>query len=433
MDYQEFWERFQKAEQAADVFNISTIGYQLYPMLRTRLYYQLAQELGIFDNPHPNQEPQSEVQTANLNHLVGKSAPVVIVPFVRLVQGDDVYSAPLREAYGSEARVLGHDEIGQVKNYGKEHFDRFVYDAMLQEKKRDVRDRWAKMAESFSSELGVGLGKFHEFPNWLVRRYIGECLAFKELFSQLGTKKVFIVNAYSHPALVVGAKQAGAKAIEIQHGFVSDYHPAYSYPKVRIQSAPDRILVWGDYWKKAASFPKGLKPVVTGPAQNYLNQRALFTGVEETKSILFSSQGALGSKLIREAIIWAKALPEYQLVYRLHPNEDLADYQGHELPKNLTLSHKKPSFLELLQLNSLLVGGFSTTIYEALGFGMKAIALKLPGHQNLGPAVATGDVLLAELGLQEAQIRGLIAKARKATNPYSYYAKTNDVKRAMRA
>ena len=43
MKYLEFWEKFQAAEQAAEVFEIKTIGFQLYPMIRTRLYYQLTQ------------------------------------------------------------------------------------------------------------------------------------------------------------------------------------------------------------------------------------------------------------------------------------------------------------------------------------------------------------------------------------------------------
>ena len=37
MKYLEFWEKFQAAEQAAEVFEIKTIGFQLYPMIRTRL------------------------------------------------------------------------------------------------------------------------------------------------------------------------------------------------------------------------------------------------------------------------------------------------------------------------------------------------------------------------------------------------------------
>ena len=433
MDYLEFWNRFSQAEQKADVFTIQTIGYQLYPMLRTRLYYQLAQELGIFDNPHPNAETKSELEVPNLNHLVSHSAQTVVVPFVRKVGSEDVYSRPFVDALGSSTRLLTHQELAEVRSYGKNKFDGFVYEAMLKEKKRDVRERWAQMAKVFQEELGVGLGKFDQFPNWLVRRYIGECLAYKELFSNLGTKKVFIVNAYSHPSLVVGAKQAGAKVIEIQHGFISEYHPAYHYPKIRIQSAPNVLLTWGDYWVKAANYPKGMRAKTVGPPTNYLLARAGFQSKASEKTILFSSQGAIGKTLLAEAINWAKQLGDYQITFRLHPNEDLAEYQKHKLPANLTLSHKDPSFISVMQSHRYLVGGFSTTLYEAMGFGLRAIALRLPGVENLSAAISRGDLAVADLGLGAKEIIKLLESASPAQNPYSYYAKEFNVKVALRA
>ena len=433
MEYLEFWSRFQAAEQKGDVFSIQTLGYQLYPMLRTRLYYQLAQELGIFDNPHPNAEAKSELEVVNLNHLITLPSEIVIVPFVRLVGSEDVYSQPFADAFGPRARVISHAELAEVRSYGKNKFDRFVYDSMLKEKRRDVRNRWAQMAAAFEAELGVDLGKFQEFPNWLVRRYIGECLAFKELFSGLGTKKLYIVNAYSHPSLVVGARQAGVKVIEIQHGFISEYHPAYSYPKLRIQTAPNKLLTWGDHWKHAASFPKGMRAVTVGPANNYRLARAGFRESAKPNTILFSSQGAIGQALISEAISWARELPEFEITFRLHPNEDLAEYQKLALPGNLVLSHKQPSFLDLMQANRYLVGGFSTTIYEAMGFGLRAIALRLPGVENLKLAAAQGDLEIAELGLDRTELLALLSRATPAKNPYSYYAKEFDLKVALRA
>ena len=106
MKYLGFWEKFQAAEQAAEVFEIKTIGFQLYPMIRTRLYYQLAQELGLFNNPHPNQEPK-EAAEANPGLLSGLAqSKVVVVPFVRKIQGVDVYSQPIQEALDGECLCL---------------------------------------------------------------------------------------------------------------------------------------------------------------------------------------------------------------------------------------------------------------------------------------------------------------------------------------
>lgn len=440
MKYLEFWDRFQKAEQKANAFDIRTIGYQLYPMLRTRLYYQLAQDLGIFDNPHPNPEPKELAELdSSPSELIGK-AKIVVVPFVRTVGGLDVYSQPLVEALGSSAKVLrvidppSNLDVERIKLYGKEKFDRIVYELMLKEKVRDVRDRWAILATAFEGELGISLGKFAEFPNWLVRRYIGECMAFKEMFEAAGTKKLYVVNAYSHPALVVGAKQAGAKVIEIQHGFISEFHPAYSYPNQRIQSAPDRILVWGSFWSKSTKFPKGCKPIVTGPSSHFLNQRSqVAKTIRIPKTIMFTSQGALGIKLLEQAILWAKTLVDHQITFRLHPNEDLAEYQKFDLPINLTLSHKTPTFLELLGTSEYLVGGFSTTLYEGVSFGSKVIVLPLEGYENVNHAINLGDMTLGKLDPEPKELIAILAKTKTSDNPYSYYAKEISIKAALRA
>ncbi len=440
MRYLEFWEKFQAAEQAAEVFDIRTIGFQLYPMIRTRLYYQLAQELGLFNNPHPNQEPK-EAAEANPDLLSGLAqSKVVVVPFVRKIQGLDVYSQPIQEALAGESLCLevadpeANIDLERIRAYGREKYDRVVYELMLKEKVRDVRDRWAKMAEVFEAEFGIGLGKFAEFPNWLVRRYISECMAFRDYFDAVGAKKLYIVNAYSSPAVVVGAKQAGAKVTEIQHGFISQYHPAYSYPNIRIQSAPNKLMVWGSYWAKAANFPKGLKPLVTGPSTQFLEQRQLVASQpKQPKTILFTSQGALGAQLFSQAIAWANSLPDHQITYRLHPNESLADYPGKDLPENLTISHKTPGFLELLGQHEYLVGGFSTTLYEGLAFGLKVIVLPLPGFENVQQAIDLGDMTLASGDTSTAYLTKLLTEANLAQNPYSYYAKDFNLKRALRA
>ena len=440
MEYLEFWDRFRKAEDKARVFEIKTIGFYLYPMLRTRLYYQLAQELGIFSDPHPNAEPK-EVQEA-LESIIGllPKSKTIVIPFVRKVGGVDVYTQSVLDELGSSAQVLevanpsDQLDLERIKSYAHKKYESVVYELMLKEKVRDVRDRWAVMAKVFEEELGVSLGKFADFPNWLVRRYISECMAFKEFFESQDVKQLILVNAYSNQSAVVGAKQAGVEVTEIQHGFISEYHPAYSYPNKRIQSAPDRLLVWGKFWSKAAQFPKGMKVRVLGPSKQFVSQRTQVEGNTRLPgSILFSSQGALGQALFEEAIVWAKLKPESKITFRLHPNEDLASYESQEIPTNLKLSHKTPGFLDVLGEHEYLVGGFSTTLYEGLAFGLKVIVLPLPGYENAMAAIKSGDMTLAKNVGSEKDLDQLLASAKGCANPYAYYAKDIKVKEALRA
>ncbi len=440
MNYLEFWNKFLAAEKKAEVYEIKTIGFQLYPMLRVRLYYQIAQELKIFDNPHPNAAEKTPAVTHESIRERIRPAKTVVVPFARKVQGIDVYTESILEHLGEAATILdvvspdaGLD-IEAIKAYGKTKFDNDVYQKMLTEKVRDVRDRWAKMSQVFTAEFGIGLGKFEEFPAWLVRRYIAECMAFKEYFELSGTKQLYIVNAYSHPAVVVGAKQAGVRVSEIQHGFISEYHPAYSYPKIRIQSAPDQILVWGKYWLKACDYPKGMKPKVLGPSKQFKHQRNLVQSQEAMpNSVLFTSQGAVGGQLMEWAISWAKLAPDYAFTFRLHPNESLADYQRFETPPNLQLSHREPNFLEVLGRHEYLVGGFSTTLYEGVSFSRRVIVLPISGFENLQRAIAAGDMTLAKRIENESELKELLATSTISNNPYAYYAKDISLKGLVRA
>ena len=96
--------------------------------------------------------------------------------------------------------------------------------------RENAENRWTKIIDAFEAEFGIKLEKFEKYPKYLVRRTLIDQLGFGELFKNLGAKELYIVNAYSEPSLVLAAKRAGLIVTEIQHGFISKFHPAYSYP-----------------------------------------------------------------------------------------------------------------------------------------------------------------------------------------------------------
>jgi hypothetical protein len=534
VQFTEFWQRFVAAEVRGNALDIRLLGLQLYPVLRTRIYYQIAQGLGLFDDPHPdagsaktsadagpaedatggagtsspnsgadqpNAQPPATIDLAAL-----APARDVVVPFVRRVGGADPYSQPLYEALAQAvqpANATGQNfpllldfvqpdaplDIERIRSWARAEFEEWVAAETIKQKVRDHDERWQLLTASLEAEFGVHLEKFHEYPRWFFRRYIAEVKGFEAVFRALKTRRLFIVNAYSNPAIVVGAKFAGVKVIELQHGFLSPYHPAYSYPRALarrpqasplkrfastlsplrplVQTAPDRLLTWGDYWSTAAELPAPTRAVTIGPSAQFASARARvraelaaagaaprdqsvadqvstdtgafdFTPLPET--ILFTSQGAIGPRLFAAALDFARELPDHRVIYRLHPNESLADYEKllaeatntSELPANLTLSHKDPSFLELLGQADYLVGGFSTTLFEGLAFGLKVLVLPLPGYENLQPALDSGDMLRI-VSLDPEQIRHAIEHARPAIDPARYYAETTDLAKALRA
>lgn len=456
-NFEQFWQRFLAAEARTGAVKARFSGVQLYPLLRTRIFYAIAQELGLFDNPHPNfakGELDPELPAIeNWTNL--ERVDAVVVPFRRRVAGAEPYSDRILEqlrAAGKSVRVLdfmpvnpdGTTNPGQLADLDLERlraafalkFTEQVNKNLRITSREPAENRWTKIVSGFETEFGITLPKFEKYPKYLVRRSLVEQLGFAELFTALGAKDLYLVNAYSEPSLVLGAKKAGLTVHEIQHGFISEYHPAYSYPKrglfrQKVESVPQEILTWGNYWGSGVTLPAGTKTVVTGPTAPFAEYRskALAESRIVAKQVLFTSQGAIGQELFGAAVETARALPDHSVIYRLHPNESLADYEqlgaklsqaaGKPLPSNLSLSHRDPIFLDLVSCSEYLIGAFSTTLFEGLALGCKVLVLPLSGYENVRPAIASGDLTLID---SLEALPALLAVAKPAADPSRYYA-----------
>ncbi|MEO0024442.1 MAG: hypothetical protein RL196_883, partial [Actinomycetota bacterium] len=207
----------------------------------------------------------------------------------------------------------------------------------------------------------------------------------------------------------------------------------------RLDAAPDELLTWGSFWGSTFSLARGTRTRVTGPTSPFKSYRDLALSENRviSKQVLFSSQGAIAAQLFKAAFATAQKLPDHQIIYRLHPNESLAEFEsqleqanrclreaGIEPPKNFRLSHRDPIFLDLVSQSEYLIGAFSTTLFEGLALGCKVLVLPIAGFENVQPAIDAGDItLITNLDDLPAALRS----ARKAENPEKYYAREADV------
>ena len=461
MKFEEFWDAFVAVEAKSKASKARFSSVQLYPVLRTRIFYALAQELGLFDNPHPNfskpELPEGLPALPNLETLAKVDA--VVIPFRRRVAGGEPYSDAIIDhlrAQGKSYRVIDFDfsaeayaadpsvlDLGRLREQFTERFTEQVNKNLRITSRENAENRWSALIAAFEARFSVSLEKFQKYPKYLVRRILIDQLGFGELFKNLGAKELYIVNAYSEPSLVLAAKRAGLETVEIQHGFISKFHPAYSYPaqgllrqRQDIDSVANRIATWGEYWGSQASgitLPKGTETVVTGPTHGFSEYRA--KALAENRIVagqmLFTSQGAIGAELFEAAVAVARQLPDSKVIYRLHPNETLEDYgrmgaaiaeRSGALPKNFSLSHRDPIFLDLVSQSEYLIGAFSTTLFEGLALGCKVLVLPLSGYENVLPAIASGDLTLIS-NLEE--LPTYLEQASPAQNPWRYYAQNS--------
>ena len=389
MNLREYWDRFQKVEMLTGALDYKVLGFQIWPLLRTKIFYQIATQIGLFDNPHPKRESKSFYkETDSL-----PKAKEIVVPFSRKVMGTDPYSDWLSE-YLENPLFVDHQGEGGLDSFKPsfaEKYEHHVARAMRRLVRKDAPARWREITSALEQEFGVKIQSYAEYPKWFIRRSIVEALGFRALFRKTGAKKLYIVNAYSHPTVVLGAKLARIRVYELQHGFISDLHPAYSYPsKIKIQSMPDVLLCWGDHWVNNFSHAKGLKAEVLGTYPEFWDE--LRKDQPKQEIVVVTSQGAIGKKLFAIAENFAKFLEPMEVIFRLHPNEDPDDYSTNL--KNLQISHKQPKFLDLISTAEFLVGGFSTTLFEGAALGCKVIAVEVPGIENIQSSIDSGEFYL---------------------------------------
>lgn len=451
--FEEFWQRFVALERKHKLLSLRIGGLQVYALLRTRLFYAVAQELGIFEHPHPNAEKnETDASLAEITTLENLTkSPNVIVPFKRRVAGLDPYSERVREGIRGSVRVIDFtpsidaqdpgstDEVDleRLKAYFTKTHEEMAKRLMRRLGPKDAEARYAAMIDALEGEFGIKLEAFRKYPKWRIRRDLTHVLGFRQLFRQLKTRRLYIVNAYSEPTIVIGAKLAGVWVSEIQHGFISPFHPAYSFPagfmRPWLDAAPHRILTWGKYWAKDTRLPLCTRRKVTGPTRSFADYRdAVLAGHKKPieGQILFTSQGVIGAELFKAAHETAVMMPNNKVIFRLHPNEAVADYQAlakqlatetGQAPANLEISHRDPIFLDLVSASEFLVGAFSTTLFEGLALGCKVVVLPLPGFENIRAAIDSGDITLVS-NLKE--LPDALKRAKPATDKYRYYAKT---------
>lgn len=226
---------------------------------------------------------------------------------------------------------------------------------------------------------------------------------YNHLLKKRRPKNIILVVSYSQQALIAAAKYNQVWVTEIQHGVISPYNLAYHYPnQEHISYFPDELWVFGDYWKTAARIPLQTKVVARGfPFLNkrYEKYRKM---AKKKNTILFVSQGTIGSELSEWAFKMAKRLTEYQFIYKLHPGE--YDRWQHIYPmlveaKSLhnfeLLHHPDTDLYAVMAQTEFQIGVSSMTLFEGLAFRCKTIILGLPGHEHVEYLVHNGIAKMA--------------------------------------
>lgn len=434
-----------------DLTNWQVAGVYPWPLLRMPMYYAITQQSGFFSDPHPSKPEQAEsfeVPTAAqdiwralqvrarrsqggrtfwMRWLPGIGRDV-LVTHSRKLGGIDVYTEAVVRELGRFSlvvnRVPGAQPSGldlrSILELNRNWMKKFQQPAIT----AADRDKFAAVVAALSSRLNVDLSEFIDSFENRVTLLARQSASYARFFGLAKTKRLFVTDSYFSTALMAGARAAGVRIIELQHGFISRYHLGYSYP--RGQASPymaDELWTFGQYWIDETPLPKNMRTKVIGAP--YVQKLAKGSATQRVANrVVFTSQGAIGQQLLPLALKAARDLPEKQIVFRLHPSESLSDFEemvkaAGEVPSNFELSAREPNIFALLASADTQVGVFSTTLLEGMALGCKTTIVALPGFEYLQLVIERGDASIARV---ESELSDAIRDARACTDSRYYYA-----------
>lgn len=196
------------------------------------------------------------------------------------------------------------------------------------------------------------------------------------LFLKFTNPKIIIVNSASYGSnlglLIHEAKKLKIKTAEMQHGHISESHPAYSFYPSELRSCfksyfPDDLLTFGQLWSDAVSFINNTEVI----GYDYLNNKCLKYKDVITNcdfDILFISQWTITAELVQICLDVKNKYPDKTIAFRLHPVEELTLAQKNQL-EQASIKIVRSIDVELyehLAQAKVIIGGYSTVLYESV-------------------------------------------------------------------
>ncbi len=331
------------------------------------------------------------IQFHPLASLLSKSHSVVVVDSSRF-QEEMHYPCPVVRSRLLDFRA--HRRARQIRYSSRDHgvFTGFQKDL---EKALSVPLDLNKVLPLLSYQLALGReyrALFHRFRPRTI------------LYSDTGLCKGWIEEAH----------RLGIEVIDCPHALISRYNILYQYPDTlypdsvkgeRLTTLPDRILTFGEYWHRFFHLPVPLT-AVGFPYFEMKRQELNGPALKRRDAILVISSMISAQGLSKVALGLARALPEFEILYKLRPDE----YDGwrsrypaaFQSQGNIrvidqdTPRGEPPSLYELFQSSRYQLGINSTALVEGLASGLVTFVLKEGWHMEMEAFVQEGSVFLVQ-------------------------------------
>jgi hypothetical protein len=411
----ELTERFFQMEGDLDLFAKKIDGVYFWERVRFGVHRTILKETGIHEQTKKRPKPTLLIRAITM--LMGPKnimlrnpyfSPPKDVLFVghprRKMQEDgkwwDIYCDPIIENLGLTYGYFEHSYLNThlepAKTVGTRYLDFIDVLADIGNSLRIKRIRLSRtegkllrdIEKEIVSRFGVDIHLERRIKKNLADRK-NRLPLYKLLLRKVAPKVAVIIVSYQKETFIEACKALNIPVIELQHGVISCYSMAYSFPGPHSmkRSFPDYFLTFGDYWKKCVEFPIKKERIYNVGYPYFELEAKKYANMPKKNQIVFISQGTVGKEMSKFAAKFAKnSSPDQKIVYKLHPAEYGSWRKEYPWLAKINITVIDDNRVPLYQLfaeSKIQIGVYSTAIYEGLSFGLRTFLLNLPGVEYM--------------------------------------------------
>lgn len=380
--YGELFERLCAAERDHGLFEITTPeGVHAWEVYRAALIGQLCEALGIWGRHFTPGVEVSDVYAGRKRLSAAPPARRVVFEFPRKSSDidprtsrfvdDDTMVVSYPQISGYSAQVRRSDRV----------FPIYEYHLWRRSSRRPhagpVDPRPFEEALSGALELDVVLG---DQLRSRVQKFLDEREFWTPVFEHVQPEEVVIPSAHWSAGIVAAAERAGARTADVQYALTGRYHPSYWFGD-RPRHGAQRLYSWSSFWsprvngyQSTAVVPRHM-PEVDRAASLIADGVLNWDVCVVSQPRVFRRIVAFVANLIRER-------PELSVVVAPHPDERHmmeAKLAGLGLHEKVAIA--TASTMETMARSAMVVGGYSTSLYESAFLGKPTYVLPVPGHE----------------------------------------------------
>jgi hypothetical protein len=222
--------------------------------------------------------------------------------------------------------------------------------------------------------------------------FFEEFRVYYNLLKNQPTKILLFICHYHNEGLIAATKSLGIECVELQHGLIASNDLYYVYHEqfasvIGKSFFPDKILVYGTYWKRILENGceyHSHQIFVAGDYLYRINQQEL-PSIKKENLVLVCAQKNMHDDYTRyviELMKHASIFPDWKVIVKLHPLEKNKDAYFELEALGAEIRDIETPLDSLLLRAKIQISIYSTTFYDALGFDVCNYSLQNYGSMS---------------------------------------------------